>query len=62
MAGGIREGYNDHRYPEENPHVACEGFLVNVRCGFVDGHLLGPVILHEIFTGERIVKLPTKCQ
>lgn len=53
---GINNSRNSHRWSEENPHATVETnyqhrFSVNVWCGVIDNHLIGPVILPNRLTG-----------
>lgn len=53
---GINNTRNLHLWSEENPHATVdthfqERFSVNVWCGLIDNHLIGPVVLPHRLTG-----------
>lgn len=58
---GINNTRNSHQWSDENPHAFVEThfqerFSVNVWCGMIDNHLLGPVILPHRLTGPRYLQ------
>lgn len=58
ISHGIPNRRNTHHWSDENPHnireVQRQGhFGVNVWCGIVGRHLIGPYFYHGVLTGQR---------
>lgn len=58
---GIVNSHNWHEWAEENPHsTVIRGYQqrcsVNIWCGIIDHHLIGPHVLPHRLTGERYLR------
>lgn len=54
---GLRNTHNEHWWSAENPHKTTETnfqhrFSLNVWCGIIDEHLIGPYIFEDRLTGD----------
>jgi len=65
---GVNNTRNSHLWDRDNPHGTVESnyqhlFAVNVWCGVIGDHLIGPYILPQRLTGDIYANyLQTNCQ